>query len=363
MVELIKTRRSPLGHSDYSLRSPESDAFLAFLESLPWPALALNEEGGVICLNKEMRLSRSDKRVERPETLQTLFPEYFQALGGKCAWFKPQEADVVRECPEGPIFEHLWLRRVHPSNAHILIVMDQTKLRLLETTNAQTARLAGLGFMVASVCHEVSNPLTAIHSMVQILQSNKQASSDLIEKGLSNIAANVTRILELSRRLVGYSRVVNAPRARFQIDEVIEDALVSLRQERLCEQISIEHTPNPDVVMFGDRGQLQEVFFNIFQNAIQAMQGEGRLSISSRRIDSKRIEVVIEDTGPGIPPQLLTKIFEPFFTTKPTGQGTGLGLAICNEIVNEHGGTLRVENGERQGARFSVQLPQNEESR
>ena len=343
--------------------SPPESALPAFLEGLPWPALALDKEGGIIFLNREMGLYRSDRRAEPKATLQTLFPEYFQALGGKSAWSKPQEADVVREGPEGAIFEHLWLRTLRHSDAHILIVMDQTRLHLLETTNAQTARLASLGFMVASVSHEISNPLTAIHSMVQMLQSNKAESPELLEKGLSSIATNVNRILELSRKLVGYSRVANAPKARFEIDEVIEDALVSLRQERLCEQVQIEHSHNPDVVMFGDRGQLQEVFFNIFQNAVQAMQGGGKLSISSRRIDSKRIEVAVQDTGPGIPSHLLNKIFEPFFTTKPTGQGTGLGLAICNEIINEHGGSISVENGDRNGARFLVQLPQNEEPR
>jgi signal transduction histidine kinase len=87
------------------------------------------------------------------------------------------------------------------------------------------------------------------------------------------------------------------------------------------------------------------------------MDGQGHLSVLTHRPVPGRIEVILRDSGPGIPPQLMPRIFEPFFTTKPAGYGTGLGLSISSEIAHEHGGTIRVENNTDTGACFNVQLP------
>ncbi len=342
--------------SDVPFALQESGLLPVFLESIPWPALALNEDGKLICLNKEMRLCCPENADLGQATLRDLLPEYYHALGGQSGWNRPQQVDVVREVPEGTVYEHIWLRGL-PEGMYLLIVMDQTRMHALETMHAQTARLASLGFMVAGVCHEVSNPLAAVHSMVQLMQASKQPIPALFEQGLGSIAGNVKRILELSRRLVGYTRVVDEPKRTFRLDDVIEDALAALRQEPMCDKVAIKYSSNPGPVLFGHPGQIQEVFFNIFLNAIQAMEGRGQLSIVACVTAPRRVQVAIHDTGPGIPPPALDKLFEPFFTTKPKGQGTGLGLAISNQIVNEHGGTIRVENDAKSGAWFFVQLP------
>lgn len=326
-----------------------------FLESLPWPVIMVDEEGRVIHANKQMLFRRITGETLRPVTLRELFPEYYSVLRGEVPWLTPQEADIVRQVPEGLVYERIWLRRL-PWGA-CLIIMDQTRVRELETTDAQTARLASLGFMVAGVCHELSNPLAAIYSMVQILQSNRDVSPDALEKGLTNIAANVKRILDVSRRLVGFSRAGDEPRAAFRVDEAIDEAMAVLRQDRNFGQIKVDHWPDSDAVVFGNQGQIQEVFYNIFLNAIQVMEGQGRLSVVTHRPVPERIEVVVRDSGPGVPAQFLPRLFEPFFTTKPVGQGTGLGLSISSEIAHEHGGTIRVENNADIGACFYVQLP------
>jgi signal transduction histidine kinase len=113
----------------------------------------------------------------------------------------------------------------------------------------------------------------------------------------------------------------------------------------------------------GDRDQLEQVFTNIFLNAAQAMNGSGRLVISTRRIAPAQAEVSVHDSGPGIAPGHLPRLFEPFFTTKPAGQGTGLGLAISNEIAAEHGGNLRAENHPEGGACFYLTLPLSQSDR
>jgi two-component system NtrC family sensor kinase len=331
------------------------ETFLPFLESLPWPVIVVDEGGRVVYASKELLSGGALAELTRPPALSELFPEYSSVLRGDVAWLMPQDVEIVRQTADGPVYEHIWLRRL-PWGA-CLIIMDQTEMRQSEIADAQTARLASLGFMVAGVSHELSNPLAAIYSMVQILQSKRDVAPETLEMGLANIAANVKRMLEVSRRLVGFSRVSDEPRAPFRVDEAVDDAIAVLRQDRSFGQIEVDHRPDPDALVFGNQGQIQQVFYNIFLNAIQAMQGRGRLSIVTRRELAGGVEVIVRDSGPGIPSHILPRIFEPFFTTKLAGQGTGLGLSISSEIAQEHGGTIRAENGTEAGACFLVQMP------
>lgn len=221
---------------------------------------------------------------------------------------------------------------------------------------AQSARLAALGFMVAGVCHEVANPLTAIHSMVQLLQSSHPLAPETLERGLENIAANVQRVLNITRTLNEFSRAGNMQRARINVNLPVANALQNVRQRALFAKIQIKHGGSPDLYVLAVPDQIEQVFTNILLNAAQAMDGDGCIVIASRQIDGN-VEVSVRDSGPGIAPGYLPRLFEPFFTTKPTGQGTGLGLAISNEIAIEHGGSLRVENHPDGGACAYVTLP------
>ena len=96
---------------------------------------------------------------------------------------------------------------------------------------------------------------------------------------------------------------------------------------------------------------------NLVVNAVQAMAGEGRLTVSAGPAGSGKVRLAVTDTGPGIKPEVARRIFEPFFTTKPEGQGTGLGLSICYQIAEEHGGLIRLESSPEQGACFVLELP------
>jgi signal transduction histidine kinase len=230
-----------------------------------------------------------------------------------------------------------------------------------ELDAAQTARLAALGFMVAGVCHEVANPLTAIHSMVQLLQSGP-LPPETLDRGLSNIASNVQRLLAITRKLNDFSRASSAPRRPTPLDEPILEALQNVRQDPLFREIDIEHERCPAARVACIQDQLSQVYANVLLNAAQAMDGRGRITIASKTT-GVFAEVSIRDTGPGIAPGYLSRLFEPFFTTKAAGQGTGLGLAISNEIVLEHGGAIRAENHTEGGACFHVILPLHDSDR
>lgn len=221
---------------------------------------------------------------------------------------------------------------------------------------AQTQRLASLGFMLASVCHEVSNPLAAVSSMLQILQSKRGVTPETMEKGLASIAANVARVLAITRKLGAYARVGGEAPAPLSIDDVVEAAAALLRHSPSGHDVRVDYRGAAGVTVLTRPGELEQVVFNIFLNAAQAMQGSGRIEAQARANGADAV-LAIRDTGPGIAPEHLEKVFDPFFTTKQPGEGTGLGLAISYEIVHELGGSIHAANDPRGGARFEIVLP------
>jgi C4-dicarboxylate-specific signal transduction histidine kinase len=221
--------------------------------------------------------------------------------------------------------------------------------------DAQTQRLASLGFMLAGVCHEVSNPLAAVSSMLQILQSKRGVSADTLKKGLASISSNVVRVLAITKKLGDFSRVSGEP-TPLALDEAVQAAAALLRHSPHGHAVRVEYHGAPGARVFSRPGEVQQVVFNIFLNAAQAMHGAGHIEARARA-EGARVTLVIRDSGPGIREEHLSRVFEPFFTTKQPGEGTGLGLAICYEIVHELGGTLHASNHPEGGACFEIVLP------
>ncbi len=326
----------------------------AFFDALPWPVMMVDEQGSVTFINQEMRRAGVTANAPASVPLARMFPYYYAALHGEVPWLTPQAAVVTRDEHGTAVTEHITLHRL-PLGACLFVI------RQPETTgglgNTQVARLASLGFMVAGVCHEVANPLTAISSTVQLLRATPECPPALLDKGLANIAANVQRVLNISRKLNDFSRASNDARASLNLFATVNDALSLLHQDSLMHEVSVACTLDHAIVIHGDPSQLQQVFCNVFTNAAQAMRGRGRLFIRDTRPDANSVEIAIRDTGPGIAERDLPRLFEPFFTTKPAGYGTGLGLAISSEIVLSHGGSMRAANDAQGGACFYIRLP------
>jgi C4-dicarboxylate-specific signal transduction histidine kinase len=220
---------------------------------------------------------------------------------------------------------------------------------------AQTQRLASLGFMVASVCHEVSNPLAAVSSMLQILQSKRGVTPETLERGLASIEANIARVMAITKKLGDYSRVGGMPQP-LAIDDAVQTAQALLRHSPAGRTVAVDYRGVPGVTVRSRPGELEQVVFNIFLNAAQAMLGAGRIEAATTR-ENGHVTLSVRDTGPGIAAEHLPRVFDPFFTTKPPGEGTGLGLAISYEIVHEIGGTIRAANHPAGGACFELVLP------
>jgi C4-dicarboxylate-specific signal transduction histidine kinase len=234
--------------------------------------------------------------------------------------------------------------------------LGECTLTVVRPADAQTQRLAALGFMLAGVCHEVSNPLAAIHSMLQILQSKRGVSAQTLDKGLASIGANIARVLAITRKLGDFSRVGGEAPGRVAIDAAMEAAIALLRHSEQAPGVSVAYRGARTAAVPARAGQLEQVFFNILLNAAQAMRGDGRIEAAAR-VDGPTAVVTIRDSGPGIAPQNLARVFDPFFSTKPAGEGVGLGLAISNEIAHELGGAIQATNQPQGGACFEITLP------
>jgi len=225
-----------------------------------------------------------------------------------------------------------------------------------------TNKLASIGRLAAGVAHEINNPLAIINEKSGLMKDLIGLSPGFPERekflGLADsILQSVERCRTITHRLLGFARRMDVQIEVLDLNELMHEVLGFLEKEALHRNIEIrllldEHLPR----IASDRGQLQQVFLNIVNNAFQAMNDGGKLTITSWDHDVETVGVVIEDNGIGMSEDTLRHVFEPFFTTKK-GQGTGLGLSITYGIVKKLGGDIQVQSKEGAGTTFTVYLP------
>ena len=229
-------------------------------------------------------------------------------------------------------------------------------LQRLQAQLVHSEKLVSLGQLAAGAAHEINNPLTAILGYSDLL-ADDQNLSERTRATAGKIRDQARRTKNLVQNLLSFARQVPTERTLLDINTVVTNA-VQLRSLDLHNDGSRIELQLQSVLpgVRGDSNQLMQVFFNIINNALDAMaeQGGGVLTIKSQR-DRANVVVLFTDTGPGI--RELHRVFDPFYTTKPVGKGTGLGLSICYGIVQEHGGNIRCYNGQSSGAIFRVELP------
>jgi two-component system, NtrC family, sensor kinase len=222
----------------------------------------------------------------------------------------------------------------------------------------ESERLALIGQLAANVAHELNNPLQGIVTYSHLLLE-RNSIDDPTKQSLQKIVVQANRSRDIIRGLLDFSRQRKPDKTLCNINNLLDESLSFVENQALMHNIQIItqlDSDLPSVVI--DPSQVQRVFINMIVNAAEAMNGNGKLSITTKS-DPERgcIEIIISDTGTGISEENLEKIFDPFFTTKETGHGVGLGLAISYGIIKEHGGTVSIESEVGKGTTFIVRLP------
>jgi len=224
-------------------------------------------------------------------------------------------------------------------------------------------KMASLGRLSAGVAHEINNPLAIINEKAGLIKDlftlKRDYSDDPKLMGIVDaIVYSVERCSKITKRLLSFARHVDSKPQLVDIAEVVNEVLGFIVKEAEYRSITIQVEVAPDVpTIESDRGRLQEIFLNLINNSLAAMNASGSLTITIRRTKEGCIRASVADTGCGIPEADLKRIFEPFFSTKTCKGGTGLGLSITYGLIKELGGSIEVHSEVGKGTEFTVQLP------
>jgi signal transduction histidine kinase len=223
----------------------------------------------------------------------------------------------------------------------------------------QTAKLATMGELAASIAHELNNPLAIlslrIESVLASLPPDSEAQPELevMEREVDRMASLVTNLLQ-------FSRSSNRQISSLQVEKEVDQTLELMQNYLVHRHVSVQREYTDQLPMIlADRQQLRQLFLNLITNATDAMPAGGTLHIKiDAEQDRRHVKIEVRDTGVGIPPEHIRSVMEPFYTTKPEGKGTGLGLAICRRIIEEHNGSIHISStGKDQGTTIQLILP------
>jgi len=239
----------------------------------------------------------------------------------------------------------------------------------LDEKLVQSQKLASIGELSAGIGHEINNPLGIIsqetewmqHLLKQIGERDSKEVAELRDS-LKEVLHQVDRCREITQNLLDFARRKEPVFQEVNVNKLIEDLSKLVEKEAILHQIEILREFQQDLPLVQtDAPSLRQVVLNLLTNATHAVQKDGKIRIATKRSQNGSVDIIVEDTGCGIPKDHLAKIFDPFFTTKPEGKGTGLGLSICHGIVDKLGGRISVRSEVGKGSTFVVTLPINQQ--
>ncbi len=248
----------------------------------------------------------------------------------------------------------------------------QEEQRAMELWALAQSKLATLGEVATGLAHEINQPLTYISTITQVILEdlkNNQFDPGRAASQLTEAYRQVGRINDIVQHLRTFGRAGNGEVAPVDLEITLNNSLLLLGQRIRLANIDFERQIAPNTPKaIGNANQLEQVFINLLQNAIDALESSptrGKIEIRlgeslSKETGSPSVCIEFFDNGSGIPAEYIEKIFDPFFTTKPAGQGTGLGLSIVYGIIKDHGGIITCESESKWGTRFTITLPTEE---
>jgi len=234
------------------------------------------------------------------------------------------------------------------------------KLREKQAQLVEAEKLASIGKLAAGIAHEINNPLTSVLTFSNLMLEQCPPSDPRYEK-LKLMTRETNRARNIVRQLLNFGREIVIRPERISINQPVTEIADSLVAQDAFKGLELVVNPGKDLPeVLADPAQIGQVVMNLLLNAIHATTPPGRIEVSTRRI-GKNVEILVSDSGAGIPEEHLRRIFDPFFTTKDATRGTGLGLAVSYGIIKKHGGEIDVASAVGRGTTFTVRLPIHEE--
>ncbi|XPV75896.1 MAG: sensor histidine kinase [Desulfovibrio sp.] len=252
-------------------------------------------------------------------------------------------------------------------------LLDQ-ETELMNKQVVETGKLAAIGELAAGIAHEINNPVAIMIEeagwvgdlLEDESESREMSCSSEVNRALQQVQTQGQRCKDITHKLLSFARQGDSRINKLELKPLIEEVVnLSMQQARYAKVHFSLDTCKEMAPVKASATELQQVFLNLINNSIQAMEdGGGTLKITCSTDNANADDestpyalITVEDTGPGIPQANLSRIFEPFFTTKPVGKGSGLGLSICYGIIHQMGGKIEVESTVGQGTRFIIRLP------
>ncbi|MEA2041739.1 MAG: ATP-binding protein, partial [Bacteroidota bacterium] len=236
--------------------------------------------------------------------------------------------------------------------------LKKTQVKLIEKE-----KMASLGILTSGVAHEINNPLNYIIGACYGLQEHFESTKTGTESTntfLSALETGVNRASEIVKSLSQFSRDKEDYDEECNIHSIIDNSVIMLNNKLKYKAEIIKNYTDSNCVIKGNVGKLHQVFINIINNACQAIEKKGHITISTK-LKNDLFIVKIADGGAGIPEEIIDKIKDPFYTTKEAGEGTGLGLSISDSIIKNHGGILHITSEQNKGTEITIKLPYTNE--
>jgi two-component system NtrC family sensor kinase len=253
--------------------------------------------------------------------------------------------------------------------AYRLARMDKER-QMMDEQIVETGKLASVGELAAGIAHEINNPVAImveeagwIEDLLEEEDFKEGKNLDEFQRSLNQIRTQGKRCKEITYKLLSFARKTDSTVQEVHLNDMLEELMAISAQRARYSNVTINthfqsHLPFLEVSL----SELQQVFLNLINNALDAMEKSGGSLDISSRLEEEHVVVTVEDNGPGIPKANLGRIFDPFFTTKQVGKGTGLGLSICYGIIKKMGGEIEVRSTVDIGTTFYVRIPLTKKS-
>ncbi len=236
---------------------------------------------------------------------------------------------------------------------HILVEKNQEKKDYVQFLN----KVSCLGKIAPEIAHEINNPLAYVSGWLQMFLAQTQ-DTDPKKKTYETLIGEFERIGNLTNSLLDFAKHVSTPKKAFEVNQVIEDVITMIRYAMKNENIEIKaNFTSSEILVNGERNRLKQVILNVMQNAREAMQDGGVLSIRTDIIQDNFVQIQFSDTGCGMSSDQLSKAFNPSYTARADGRGSGLGLSVCENIIDDFGGTVDLKSNVGEGTVVSIKLP------